>query len=340
MTKVLMTGMSAPQASSATNARTRGFAGVLNTTMTDLLGFDVEWAYPDIRWTRADLDAYDHVLVGISPITSVSANYSYGALSIIEILYDSPKLTLFIDAPEPGKITGSLRAIRRTPENLTKSFYSGRKQYAEASAPETTARLLACVDRLLDDTWPTTIYPSLPWKGSEFTRHMPDGLDGSLYPVNLDMFEVSTEDTPIPHRQTNWAIDSFKTPWSTATVQTLANPVSPMTWAHVWPDRKVVGQLEESIGALISPSTVYGTWWTYRYVQALTAGTPVATEWREAGAIGPSWEVLPAVIEAMEPRERHELARVQRTEYLKSLTSPQTALRDLTNILRMERNAR
>lgn len=340
MTKVLITGMSAPQASTATNARTRGFAGVLNTTMTNLLSYEVDWMFPDIAWTLEDLDSYDHILVGISPVTSVSANYAYGALSIIEILYDSPKLTLFIDAPEPHKITGSLRSVQRTPESLIKEFYKGRKYFTEASEPETHARLLGCIDRLLTEAWPTTIYPGLPWKGPEFLKHMPLGLKDNLHAINLDMFEISTKETPVPHRQTNWAIDSFKPAWSIQTVLSLSNPVSPMTWAHVWPDRKVEAQLSESIGALVSSSRLYGTWWSYRYVQALSAGVPVATEWRESGIIDPSWAVLPALIETMEPRDRHMLARSQRTAYLKALPSPQTALRDLKNVLQMERNVR
>ena len=108
MSKILITGMSASHASDKTNLRSLSFAGVIKLVL-EQQGHEVVQVNPEVSWNLKDLEQYDSVLVGLSPITSLSANHVYGALSVIDVLLDSPKLRLFIDAPEPGKITARAR---------------------------------------------------------------------------------------------------------------------------------------------------------------------------------------------------------------------------------------
>ena len=110
MSKILITGMSASHASHSANSRSISFAGVLKTVLT-LQGHEVTQLDPEVSWNTKDFEEYDSVLVGLSPLTSLSANRVYGALSVIDVLLDTDKLVFFLDAPEPNRITSSLRAI-------------------------------------------------------------------------------------------------------------------------------------------------------------------------------------------------------------------------------------
>ena len=150
MSKILITGMSAPHASAEANKRSLSFAGLICNVLSQM-GHEVVQDDPDISWNINDLDQYDLVLIGLSPLTSLSANRVYGALNLIDLLQESSKLRFFIDAPEPTRITASLRAIVKTPDNLTKPFYSYRKGFMYATVPGMASNLLAVVNRLLND---------------------------------------------------------------------------------------------------------------------------------------------------------------------------------------------
>ena len=102
MSKILITGTSAPQASAEANERSLSFSKVLSIVLSQQ-GHTVVQQIPDVSWTLNDLDEYDCVLVGISPLTSLSANYVYGALSVIDVLRDTGRLRLFFDAPDPDR---------------------------------------------------------------------------------------------------------------------------------------------------------------------------------------------------------------------------------------------
>ena len=135
MSKILITGMTSSHTSENANMRSLSFAGVLNHVLT-VNGHEVIQDQPSVSWNLNDLAEYDAVLVGISPITSLSSNYAYGALSVIDVLLDDPRLKLFIDSPEPTRITSSLRAISKTPDNITKPFYSYRKGFSQDVVPQ------------------------------------------------------------------------------------------------------------------------------------------------------------------------------------------------------------
>jgi len=319
MSKVLVTGMSAPQASQKANSRALSFTKVVVDGLVES-GHEVHWTLPSTNWTAEDLSTFDSVVVGISPLTSLSANYSYGGLLAINELRNSGKLTLLIDAPQVAQIGSSLRAIKNNPESLTKTFYSNRPGYQWALNSDVSSRLLAAVEWLLDDKWPTVIYPELPWKDSKvIEKLLPAGAEGSLVGINRDLkliYEgVSAE------RREKWVADSHTTPWAKSTMKTILFPTAPMKWHKGCDDDMVLNQISRSIGALVTPYRQDGTWWSYRYAQALSARTPIATGWQESGKIHDSWSFLAAAIESVSQSARDDISTEQRESYMAAVPS-------------------
>lgn len=336
MSKILITGMSAPQASADANRRSLSFAGLMSAVLTQQ-GHDVVQADPEVSWTIEDLSEYDSVMVGISPLTSLSANRIYGALSVIDILLDSEKLVLFIDAPEPTKITSSLRAMIKSPQNMTKPFYSYRKDYSYATMPNVLSSLLDVVHYLLNEKWPTTIYPSLPWSGTgKIISQLPVGASESIQGINLDSYLITNQDTlEVEPREPKWVVENYLTTWTKSTSATLSLSTLPMKWHKGWSDTDVQTQISRCVGALISPYPTSGTWWSYRLVQCLNVLTPVATDWRESGTLGPAWLHLAASIEEMTDEQRYQLAKDQREAYASAVPSRREAAIDLTDLLQL-----
>lgn len=336
MSRILITGMSAPQVSVSANNRSLAFAGLLQAALTES-GHQVNMLVPDITWTKENLDYYDAVLVGVSPLTSLSANYAYGALHIIDVLKDSDKLNLFIDAPNPSQIKASLVAINSWPQNLTKEFYKNRKGYRKAI--EISDNLLAVVDLLLHKKWPTTLYPSLPWdKECWIHSHLPEGAEGSLVGINLDAFILRKNSAGATDRTARWVADNPDSPWTKKKLSTLNYPAMPMKWHKGWNDAQVEEQIAQSFGALITPHKD-NTWWTYRYIQAMNTGTPVSSAWLHTSHIGHSWGFLASAIEGMSPQERYDLSRSQADAYLYHIPNKEEAIVNLQNAIGIREGA-
>lgn len=333
MSHVLITGMSAPHASSDTNKRSLSFAGVIRHVL-EQNGHTVTQDDPELSWNINDLDQYDAVLVGLSPLTSLSANRVYGALNLIDLLLESDKLKLFIDAPEPTRITASLRAIMKTPDNLTKTFYSYRQGYALASVPGMAQNLLDVVSYLLNEKWPTTLYPSLPWAGTgKVISQLPAGVAETLMPVNFDSYLLTQQDQLEVEKRDKWVVENYNTTWTKNQTSILRYTSVPMKWHKGWTDNQVLAQISTGIGSLISPHQTGGTWWTYRLIQSMNACTPVVTDWRESSALGESWTYLASHIEDLTLDQRIELARQQMEAYIASIPSRRDATVDLYGAL-------
>jgi hypothetical protein len=332
MSKILLTGMSAAQASRKANARTLSFAGVLEKSLTNA-GHEVLWEVPSIGWTKEFLSQFDSVVVGISPLTSLSANYCYGGLHVITELLDDKRLTLLVDSPQPGQITASLKSITANPQAFTKDFYTSRQGFQQASQDAVRTRLLATIERLLTATWPTTIYPSLPWQDALIvSKQFAESASQKLVGINLDA-ELLVPANYQVDRRLKWSADSSNSPWTQKVSTGLVYPVSLMKWNKGWADDLVEEQIARSTGVLITPHKKDGTWWTYRYIQAMNTTTPIASLWTETVKIGESWGNLAANIEALSQDERNTIATKQREEYLSAIPSLDDAHKNLHKTL-------
>lgn len=333
MAKIYLTGMTASQASPGANTRNLAFAGVLNKVLLSR-GHEITWGDPSLDVTKDFFDQYDLVLVGVGPITSLSANRVYGVLNTIGLLWGSSKLRLFIDAPGTVQIGASLRAIEANPTSLLKEFYSYRKGYKEVvSNVALSSRISNAAHNLATNPWPQTLYPSLPWKSDvDAAKKLPSNIAQSLVGINLDSHLI--EEYPmLEEKADKWVVDSVALKETEKLVATLGFPTLPMKWNKGVTDNQVQDQLNRSMAAIIAPNKGDGSWWTYRYAQAFNALTPVYTSWVETEEIGPSWGILASAIEDLTAEQRLKLSISQRIEYLNCILNKYESTKSLENVL-------
>lgn len=329
-----MTGMSSAHTSPKVHATSLGFYGALYRALTEIGGHEVAWGAADINLTKQDLDKFDAVLVGISAPTSVSANNAYGALNIINLLYGSPKLRLIVDSPQSWQIEQSLNSVLNNPESLIKDFYSKRPGYqvAKTKLPE----LIEACSILMKAEWPITVAPTLPWKSVESIEDvLPAGAKNKVVAINLDSLLINPENHYFMDRTDTWLTDRTDTEWSKKAANSVSSEIQNMKVSKKETDLDIELKIKTSLGVFISPQKRRGgTWWTYRYVQALNSGTPIATEWRESSRLGGDWSLLPPQIEDMSDIERSYLAAKQKASYTSKLPNKQDIINSLNNILR------
>lgn len=329
--KFLLTGMTAQQANPASHRRAANYMGYLYDVL--LTGeHEVDWMDPGVE---ADLTSYDYVVVGVSPITSLGANRTYGALSIIERLWDSPKLTLLVDAPEPTKIENSLRAIAEKPENLMKPFFEYRKEYELVVKGGHADRLLSVVERLHTDEWPATLVPALPWHTNEtLGRLVPEGARENLHGGELEAFVIRDHlSEPVaPLNMNRWAYQpGSDKKW--VDKQGVSWPLVDVPWSsRAEADGQAISAIRSCSGTLIAPERA-GTWWNTRYGMSVAQGVPVFTEWREAVTIGSSWATLPQVYETLDYETREYVAQQQLKEYNQAIQTVDETIDTFNEIL-------
>lgn len=327
--------MTASHCSKTSNQRSLGFSGAINIALSSDPNIDVVWGPPSVGMTKNFLEQFDSVVVGVSPLTSLSANYVYGALNIISEMKDSPKLSLLVDTSSPRHIGLSLNKSVSSASNLTKPIFSSRKDANHVfNDSSTLKKLYDAVEFLAKEAWPKTIYASLPWKLVE-SLNLPKNAKQNIKFINLDSYLIDQE-SHVLSRSDKWVVDNYTSRWTKKTLTTHILPDAPMKWSRGVTDAQVMEQICRSIGVVISPDDRDGTYWNYRYAQALTSGTPIATYWQESSVLSESWAVLSSKIDTVSSPERDALAKAQKTSYLDSILKKKEALDNLKFLLQID----
>lgn len=316
MKKVLISGMTASQSSSAYSERSATFIGSVAEALRKKK-IQVDWHVPGMD--SSTIDAYDSVIVGVAPILSLAANRSFNALSLIESLWETDRLTLFIDAPEPAKIHASLRSASKTPESLMKPLYSRRPGYSALATDKRHAgKIFSVVEKLTHDTWKKTLFPALPWSSIDSALvGLPENITKSCVGINVDSYilDQKIEDQEDAHRYNQWVVEAQSTKWVRNVSNSLMYPAISAKTKRTDSDMTVLETMRSSIGVLIGPHDDKVLWWSSRFAQAMNTRTPVATEWRESSSIGSSWSHLASGVEEMDHSDRYELSTAQKYEY-------------------------
>jgi len=324
MAKIFLTGMTASQCSHAVNERSLNFAGVMYKVLTSA-GHDVVWGNPSVFMPKDYFDSFDAVVVGVSPATSLSSNRIYGALSIISELKNSNKLTLFVDVPTVRQIGISFKSFISNTENITKSFFSSRKEYGSVVGDsKILERVLDGGKYIANENWCRTVYPALPWKTTESIK-LPPNAKANLHKINLDSHFVSDE-ISLVERVEKWLCDSPNSKWASNLSQHVSMPIVPMKTDKSTTDDQVMEQMLRSSGVMIAPDQKDGTYWSYRYIQAINAGVPIVTDWQESHVISDSWGVLAYNIDVAHEPRRDFIALAQRESYIKRIPSKRKSL--------------
>lgn len=322
--KVLFTGMGSNHCKRPTNTT---FFTVMADAVSEFA--EVVWASPKMSWTKKDLDQFDAIVFGFIAPTSLSANKIFGALHVLGLMYESPKLRLVVDSPQVWQYKNSVKALKRDPELLFTSFYSKREDYALALRNKSSIE--RAVDGLNSDYFPTTFYPSLPWKSDESVANSLDFVPvESLVGVNLDSRIINPEPPRIGRKEA-WAVENPKSSWLLETDKLLSLPMIQTKVGRKTDDDYALNVLRNSIGLLLPPQErKAGTWWNYRMYQALNTGTPVVTYWQDTYKFDPSWAALAYNVEEYDQAGRQMLANSQRFTYLDAIPRKKDALEHLT----------
>lgn len=332
--KVLITGMTAQHYSPVVIDRSTSFTLALVSLLRET-GHAVHIAQPSVSWDFQYLDAYDHVLVGVSAPMALSSNSVYGALSLIGKMYDSPKITYFVDAPEHWQIFANLKAISKSPDSLFKSFYSRRSGYFSAlDTPEIKQDVLSGAAALFCEPWRTTIFPLLPWSDAQYLlSSTPENARASFIGMHIDSVFNYGDPTFTADRSRKWLVENPKSRWTKEVVSSLSLPSFSCKDNKIRTDEQVINAMSESTGVLIGPGGDKKFWWSSRYAQALSTSTPVATEWKDSRSIGQSWNHLAIGIEEMTQIDRYELAVTQKNEYFDSIPSVEQTATQLQTLI-------
>ena len=327
-----MTGSTAAQVAVKKDSQT--FASLVNKAL-NAGGHDVTWIDPSVSLTKDYLAEYDSILVGIAPPNSTSAHRIYGALSVIKYAQELGKLRLMVDAPEPKKVWAGLRAVYNKPDELTKDFYSKRREYRKTADKDVTDRLNEAVKMLYTQQWPKTIFPVFPWiSSSSVSLQIPMTSSENLVGLSLDSILLSkNNETPIINNPNYWVADSINSKWTKGIEKTIDRRIDPLI-ASRWEDAETTeSRLTEAMGCLVSVYHQGNPWWSISLSKSLSKGVPVVTDWRLSSMLGPEWSVLAHAIEEMSQYERKELANTQKDLYMEATPSWENSVELTCNTL-------
>jgi hypothetical protein len=316
--KILMTGMASAHCS--TKGNTTFFSG-LYLAFSEFA--DVTLCEPKLTWTRAELEEYDLVVIGLTPPTSLAANKIYGALHALNLLYESPKLRVVVDGPQVWQFKNSFASYRKNPLQIFSSMNSARKNFNDAKTKNLND-FKALADKMNSLLWPKTYVPILPWgstqKAAEALGFIPaDRVIG----IQIDSFLLDKQSAVHTVKNQVWAVDNIKSSWWSTLSKTLRIPGISVAATRKPRDFEVELNMSKAIGLVVTPQDrKVGTWWTYRYIQALNSNTPVVTYWQDTAAFSDAWAKLAYQVEDMDPYDRQELARAQFKDYVDNI--PQT----------------
>lgn len=321
--KILFTGMTSGHCTKPLNVT---FFGLLSDAVSEFA--EVTWAAPKLSWTREDLDRFDLVVFGFTPPTALSANKIYGAMHVLNIMFDSTKLRLVVDSQQVWQYKNSIEAVRRDFSMLFSSFYAKRRDYRLAQSDTNKKSIESAASHFISEVWPTIYYPELPWNSSTSSSSaLGFGSASRMFGINLDSLVLLTEPQGGSARSNLWAVDSLKSSWYKTLEPSLrfeaveARPSRHMNDAHS------SNVIRASTGLIIPPQErKTGTWWSYRYAQGLNTNTPIVTSWQESYKLDRSWAYLAYQLEDMSESERIKVAADQLGSYEAAIDSKKTVI--------------
>jgi len=327
--KVLFTGMSSSHCKESKN---ESFFKTISKAYSEFA--EVTWSIPKLSWKRSDLENFDEIVFGFAPPTSVGANYLYGAVHVMNLMYESPKFKIVVDSPQMWQYKNSVRAFKRDPDQIFGSFYSSRRDYNEAKNGKLRAEAEQLAQKMATVSWPVTYVPSLPWSVEESLKAKVGFINSeSIVPLNLDAL-LLTKDTPKINRSNQWAVDNINSSWWKKLKATLRYPEMSIKSGKKPKDLEAEERINMCMALAVAPQDrKIGTWWSYRYIQGLNTTTPIVTQWQDTLNFSSEWAYLAYQLEDMEPYERQQVAFDQIRSYKDGIPDRNSAVSKLKNIV-------
>ena len=332
--KVLFTGMLSAHCKAPTAVSNKTFFTSFSLAFPEIYPeAEIEWKAPDLSWDKEFLSQYDLIFIGVVPPTSLSANMIYGALKTLETVYEWENVHLLLDSPQLWQYVPGFNAISKDPSYLVSDFYSKRPSFSKADTYKNVSAFKNVADRFLNTPWPKTLYPALPWQTDvAFAKYLPN-VDKS-HAVNLDHYFLREANPSFSEKNNSWAVENYKSKWAQKLDKTVSNEFTELKLGRTFNDSHAETVIKEAMGLVIPPiDRGVGTWWSYRYIQGLLSGTPIATDWTESMTLGAAWSVLPYQIEEMSTAQRWDLARQQLESYKSNISDLKTLKSKLEVVL-------
>lgn len=282
---------------------------------------DITWAAPKLSWTKSDLEEFDLIFLGFIPPTAMSANKIYGAMHVLGLMFESPKLRLVVDGQQIWQYKNSIELVKRDVSSLFTEFYSKRTDYVAAKSLDNNQYIHLASKHFNSEFWPTTYYPTLPWTSDDrAVASLGFGDPKSFIGINLDSLLLDVEPYAASSRKDYWSVDNDKGVWTKKLQRSVRLPIEPLKTSRILSDGMAIAVMRESLGLVVAPQERgVGTWWTYRYIQALNSNTPVVTDWVDTVDYDPSWAHLAYQVEDMSETGRRSVAKDQLESYQTSL---------------------
>jgi len=331
--KVLITGSTASQT-------TFGKPTFANFLYESLVHADADVTFvlrPSVDMSMEELEQYDKVLVGIAPPTSVTAYKVYPAFAIAYRAWKLGNLEMFIDAPEPHKLQASINSCRTGKSDLTKDFFSRRKNYSDfVASNQLQNEVNGFIAFLHSKKWPHTYYPAFPWSESRtiYQDSLVMGANSliSLVPDSW-LFEKNYVSTENATQSNYWTADATNTVWLRSTREQLTQKVVLAQSKRSETEQDVIDRVRGSIGSLISVYRQGQPWWSPLLAQSLSMDVPVITDWRRTSHMGAEWSYLATSVEEMSHTERYKLASFQKESYMNNIPTWDEVSNELRGIL-------
>lgn len=271
-----------------------------------------------------DLGEYDTAVVGIAPPLSMTTDWLYSTLYVVEAAKRfNVKLVFFVDDWHYTGTVSQLRTIATHGEHqLVKPFFNRRKHYDWAL--EHVGELMETCRTLLETPWPATLVPAFTWGNrAQLEKYLPtDRVEYVDLSVVAERYHTVAQRLPIDRRR-EWVlgvlqneqpwVDSLDLEWPVRYHGGRASKAE----AGGLAEADLLALYGQSWGVLSPPHVrVRGTgWWRYRVTMAREAGAVLLSDPREVYALGEAYTVAPSAVEAMDAGELCSLAVAQAEAY-------------------------
>lgn len=287
---------------------------------------------PKISWSRSDLENFDLIILGFAPPTALTANHLYGALHVMNLMFESPKLRLSIDSPQMWQYKNSINFFTKTPQGVFSPFYETRKNYVAVAKSTFKSEADTLAEKMIRLEWPKTFVPRLPWLTIEdLHRPVPFLSESRIMPINLDSLVLNGQSN-LDQNRLGWSVDNPKNSWWMDVSKTISLPqknVKPKLRAT---DSEIEDRIRSSEILAIPPQErKVNTWWSYRYLQGLMSETPIVTYWQDTAGFSESWSKLAYQVEEMDLKTRQKLSKDQYGSYTYSIPTKTSVLKTLEN---------
>jgi hypothetical protein len=127
-----------------------------------------------------------------------------------------------------------------------------------------------------------------------------------------------------------WSVEDTKRPWFNLLKPTLRLESVDVRLSKTMDDSISEKTIRQSMALIVPPQErKTGTWWSYKYIQAINSNTPVVTMWQESQNLDHSWAYLAYQIEDMNASERRVVARNQLESYYEAVPSRTRLINEL-----------